>query len=135
MTCSDFDQSVYDLAMESVLDSAGFSEATCANTDDDDGAEITNEISVPLAEISEDASVLSHVTDALVEAVSTGALTSAIQSYARRRLANGPERRLSMADAVAHHGERQHLHADARAGRRCRRWGRRRRACRPRRAA
>ena len=102
MTCSDFDQSVYDLAMESVLDSAGFSEATCANTDDDDGAEITNEISVPLAEISEDASVLSHVTDALVEAVSTGALTSAIQSYARRRLANGPERRLSMADAVVH---------------------------------
>ena len=118
IACNDFDADVYDNAMGSVVANATFSAAVCSDyAGDDAGVTVVNEITLPLAVIRRlyghgtGNSAHSHVEALLVEAVSTGAFTTAIQQFARRRLASDesegnsagtPERRrLDMSSASA----------------------------------
>ena len=99
VTCDDFDQTVYDLAMDAVVSNSTFGEADCATTatGDDAAISVTSEVTMPLVLVARTygegsgESVQSHVARLLVEAVSTGAFTSSIQQFAadrRRRLAD-----------------------------------------------
>ena len=101
INCNQFDQGVYDLAMDAIVANATFSDAECANyTDGSLGVTVVSEVTMPLRIIANTYglgtgnSVHSHVSAILLDAVSTGAFTTAIQTFAarRRRLVISDER-------------------------------------------
>ena len=74
ITCDDFNQTVYDLAMDSVVSNSTFSEADCTTTatGSDPAVSVTSELTMPLVIIANTygdgsgESVMSHVTTLLV---------------------------------------------------------------------
>ena len=89
ITCADFDQAIFDDTMDIVVgDNATFSDAECSS-DSDDSVSVTTEVTIPLQVVNsyddDDVTVLQHVTNILVEAVSTGTFTATIQSVASGR--------------------------------------------------
>ena len=49
IVCDEFDQTVFDLAMDSLLPGATFFDATCASRDGGDGVSTTSEVSLARA--------------------------------------------------------------------------------------
>ena len=96
IACADFNATVFELALDSLVSNATFSDAAC----DDVGAgavAVDNEVTVPLATAARagHGSAHAYVTDALEAAVSDGSFTAAIVHFATLLGA----RRLSMASA------------------------------------
>ena len=63
--------------MESVLDSAGFSEATCVNTDDEYGDEI--EITKPRIPVVSNVDAKPHADPAVIRKILTAQVTAPVQ--------------------------------------------------------
>ena len=103
--CADFDNDVYDQALDDHLTTvvsgvaynATFDTASCSDTGsgDDVSVELTNEIIIPLAlldakygdnALANGNSIMQYVLETLSAAVSDGSFTTSIQTYARRRL-------------------------------------------------
>ena len=130
--CSDFDNDVYDQALDDHLTTvvsgvaynATFDAAACSDTGsgDDVSVELTNEIIIPLAlldakygdnALANGHSIMQYVLETLSAAVSDGSFTTSIQTYARRRLTASDREYGESDEAFARRGERRLSMADA----------------------
>lgn len=90
IVCTDFDQAIYDTAMDALLANATFEDAACADLADGSGVSLVSEVRVPLLVIATKyglgggMSVHAHVLATLSASVSDGSFTAEIQDAANK---------------------------------------------------